>query len=383
LDAIAFNEHLAKVYEKLENLLRGAVTFAAENPCGVCNSCCTYPIRLQVSALEIEYVYGVETNCSKQVFLNFVNNRPSPESPGGGTCPHYDLPSHRCAIYHRRPMCCRIFGYVPFRTLNEGCAFKDALRRDLRWSLIQSILSEFSELRVAYYRANHGFFKPASIMDLLLLGNVLLEKGDTEGAFRFYDRALEIDSSSALALSYQAKKNELEGRLDEAARAYEKAILCDPEEPTLLIKLGYVLHGLGRPEEAIGHYRKALARDDENFMAYSNMGLAYLALGEKERAFEAYDKASCYAPDWSTAYIMKGNILDMLERNEEALSAYEEALKIDCKDPLVHLCLGKIYRKIGEADKALASFRNFLRLSDNEEACRLIEREIHALEKKQ
>jgi tetratricopeptide (TPR) repeat protein len=376
---MTFTRRLAEIYENLDILLRDAVTLNRDNPCGTCNSCCTYPIRLQVSALELAHIYEHGTSCRREDFLDFVNNRPSSETPGGGTCPHYDQSSHGCAIYLRRPMCCRIFGYVPFRTLKEGCAFNDAERAGLLWTDVQEILSEFTELRVDYYRAHHRDLRPESIMDFLILGNVLVEEGNLSGAFSLYDRALQIDPGSALALSYQAKKHELEGRLEDAAGAYKKAMESDPEEPTLLIKRGFVLHGLGRLEEAVGHYREALSREAGNYMAYGNLGLAYLAMGEPEQALLAYQEASCHAPDWATAHIMRGNVLDLLGRHEEALSAYLEALKADDRDPLVYLCLGKIYRKIGETHQSLASFQQFLSISENEEARRVVEREIEAL----
>lgn len=368
-------ESLVLLYEKLSCLTREVISFPAENPCRECHLCCSYPICLQVSAFELSLISENVTAFSKDDFVQFINRR----FPEGSVCPNYDLTSHMCRIYPYRPMCCRVFGYVPFRTLNKDCVFFLVNRNKIQWNAIEEIFCEFIALRMKYFRLYRDSIKLETVVDLLTMGDVLIEEGKVEKGFSLFDRALIIDEKSASVHSHLAKKFEMVDELKEAENSYRKAVELDPEDPVLLIKLGFVLHNQGKHRDAITLYKETLHKFPGNHMAYGNMGLAYAALNEMEDALDTYSNACAAAPTNTTFRIMKGNILNRLGRVEEAIQEYSEALKLDSCDNLLHMCIASVYKKKGRHREALYHFSKCLELSDSEVVKDLVQREIDFL----
>jgi tetratricopeptide (TPR) repeat protein len=80
------------------------------------------------------------------------------------------------------------------------------------------------------------------------------------------------------------------GRLEEAARLFEKAVRADPENITALNNLGLARRKLGRIDEAIKAYRRVIEIDPSFALAYKNLGIALEQKGNKEGAVKAYRK---------------------------------------------------------------------------------------------
>src|SRR5918997_1472881 len=74
----------------------------------------------------------------------------------------------------------------------------------------------------------------------------------------------------------------LEGRLNEAAAAFEQAIRLDPENGDAYFSLGNVYSEQGRWADAVGAYRKAVALRKKDGEAYNSLGVALGRRGEYE-----------------------------------------------------------------------------------------------------
>jgi len=370
---------LEDLYLRLGELTAAVPVDQAGNFCGSCSSCCTYPIHLKVSALELALLEVREKAFKKEAFLQFINRPQGRQSKK--VCPHYSNESHGCSVYPSRPLCCRVFGYVPFRKMAKNCAYHSVDLRALNYRQMEKLFSAFSALRLSYYRDHRAAVELLSLMDYLIMGNVLIEEGKIEEAFRLFDRALALDPESSLSHSYQAKKYEMTGELHKAEASYRKALEYDHEEPTLYVKLGFVLYGRGDYDGALALYDEAERRDPGCFMAYGNQGLALLAQGKYEEAFLAYTRASELEPENVTFHLMKGNILEMGGFDQEATDEFHAALKLDGTDSLVHLCLAKLFKKKGDTQKAISHFETFRDLSDNPRFRDQAQAEIEALRK--
>jgi Flp pilus assembly protein TadD len=371
----SYLSRLEEIYARLEVLTSTVPLASAGNPCGSCFSCCSYPIHLKVSALELAFLEREEA-FRERVFLAFVNRSIDEKGALVRVCPHYD---QGCAVYRSRPMCCRAFGYIPFRELGRECSFHSLDRTFFKWRDMDRLFTDFSELRLSYYREHGSSIQIRTVMDFLISGNVLVEEGEFEKAFTHFDRALALDQESSLAHSYQAKKYEIMNELPRAEKAYRKALELDPEEPVLYVKLGFVCYGKGEFEGALALYDEALRRDPQCYMAYGNRGLALIALGRFPEALSAYDQALILEPHNSTFHLMKGNILETAGHDDEALEEFTAAAAIDSRDPLACLCLAKLHKKKGNRQEALRYFREFSTLTDSPRFRAIAEAEIEAL----
>lgn len=367
-------QKLTAHYEMLESLTSRMVLASPENPCGICHSCCTYPIRLQVSGFELQYIRKYFPRYDEDRFVAFINKT----LPEKSICPNYDTSTSRCQIYAARPMCCRIFGYVPFRSLRDDCSFQQMDKSAVSWKDVDNLFLSFAELRLGYFQA-HRNMQLRTVVDFLTMGNIFVEEGDNEEGFQFYDKAIAVDRGSALAHSYAARKYELLQDLSEAEKAYGKAIELDPEDPVLLLKLGFLYQIQGRLEEAVKQYEEAVRRMPYSQIAFSNMGMVFTALNQKENALKAYGEACRIDPSNITNRIMRGNLLLQLERAPEALQEYLAAHELDPNDPLPCLCAGNACKKISRFEEAIHYFEECHTRAENPELRRVVENELQAL----
>jgi tetratricopeptide (TPR) repeat protein len=379
-EASFYCEELLAVYEKLDRLFEGAVVSDDGNPCGSCFSCCAAPVRLHLSALELELLRAYGQAFREDEFLRFVNR---PRGLSGAfesiVCPHYSMESRGCTVYHHRPICCRMFGHVPGRKMDRGCAFRRRKTDPAKWREIDRVLEYFSELRHSYYRQFRHSIRALTPMDHIHTGSVLIEEGKLELGFREYDMAMLGDPESAIVLSCQARKYEMRGKLHDAEEAYRKALRIDPEDSTLHIKLGFVLYSTNRHSEALKMYDKALKMNPSQFMAWGNKGLAFLAMGEREKALEAYARGLELEPTNGTFHVMQGTILESLSDLAKAEEAYCRAAVCDESDPLPHLCIGKLCRRLrrfGDAFRAIYTFRE---LSGESLQAHSVDRELYEI----
>jgi Tfp pilus assembly protein PilF len=118
------------------------------------------------------------------------------------------------------------------------------------------------------------------------------------------------------------------GRLEEATKAFKKAIKLNPNYPDSYNNLGVNLKDQGRLEEAIDAYKKALSIKPDYAEAYLNIGSALKDEGKLEEAIDAYKRALSIKPDYVSANYNMGNTLSIQGNSKEAIDAYKKALSI-------------------------------------------------------
>jgi len=100
---------------------------------------------------------------------------------------------------------------------------------------------------------------------------------------------------------------EAAGRLDDAVRTYERALLQDPGDPILRFNFGNVLMQLGQLSAAVQQYQHAVESDSSWASAWQNLGVAQFELHHYEEAAVALRRALQLAPAHS-------DVADNLER---------------------------------------------------------------------
>jgi tetratricopeptide (TPR) repeat protein len=96
----------------------------------------------------------------------------------------------------------------------------------------------------------------------IVQGDQLRSREDYKESVKYYDKAIEIDSKSALAWSNKgyALSNLDKSYYDESIKCFDKAIEIDSKYKLAWNNKGYALEDLGKKEQAIEDYDKVLWR---------------------------------------------------------------------------------------------------------------------------
>ncbi|HYY99347.1 MAG TPA: tetratricopeptide repeat protein, partial [Pyrinomonadaceae bacterium] len=120
----------------------------------------------------------------------------------------------------------------------------------------------------------------------------------------------------------------LEGRLEEAARAFEQTVALDPSNGNAYYGLGNVYAEMGRWADAIIAYHKAVSLNKDDVEAYNNLGIALSERGQYVQAAAAFEKAVKVYPKWAEPYYRLSRVRQRLHEDEAAREAYEKAIRL-------------------------------------------------------
>lgn len=132
--------------------------------------------------------------------------------------------------------------------------------------------------------------------------------------------------------------------MDEAKRAYRRALRLQPNYPEALNNLGavyYAHHSYGKAEKL---YEKAIRLDPKQASVYSNLGTAYFAQGKVKDGIAAYQTAFALDP-----HIFADSSPSLVS---EALPARDRAEQ--------DFCIAKLFAQSGRFDDAIAYLRKAL-----------------------
>ena len=116
------------------------------------------------------------------------------------------------------------------------------------------------------------------------------------------------------------------GNLDEAMKAYEKAISIKPDYAEAFYNMGNALKDQGKLKEAMEAFNKAISIKPDYAEVYNNMGNAFKDQGNLEEAIVAYEKAISIKPDYAEAYNNMANVFQEQAKLKKAIKAFNIAL---------------------------------------------------------
>jgi tetratricopeptide (TPR) repeat protein len=123
---------------------------------------------------------------------------------------------------------------------------------------------------------------------------------------------------------------EEQGRLEEAAEVYQRAMQLRPDHPTLHYDLGNVVFQLGKIEESIVQFREAIQLDAEFALAWHNMGCVLAHEAEWEEAEAALRSAISLVPNYADSHFTLAEVLRNQGREAEAVP-HENAFRENSK----------------------------------------------------
>ncbi len=163
---------------------------------------------------------------------------------------------------------------------------------------------------------------------LVQQARLLLDIGDTEGAFRAAEAALELDPEYPEVYQVLGRAHLATGQLDEAIIRFKQAVHLDPYHGYALNNLGLTYLQTGQDTLAVEVLAQAAYLLPQVGYVHNNLGLAYERLGRYEEARMAFDTATRLSPEDLKAR------LNLQRLNREARASVDlEALLGDRASP--------------------------------------------------
>jgi predicted Zn-dependent protease with MMP-like domain len=203
------------------------------------------------------------------------------------------------------------------------------------------------------------------------------EAGEFEAALAQADALLAEEADLPEALHFRAAVLAELGRLEEAGKAYGRALKAAPEDLEILLGAAdCLISRAGDDREAVeeglelcARGRKLAQRADDVELLFEFLlleGIGLNQLGECERALVSLDAALGHAPRAVDAQVERGIALFELCRLAEAQAAFERVLKDVPEDPWAYHYLGLLAERRGDLKEAKKRFGRAQQLAPEE-----------------
>jgi tetratricopeptide (TPR) repeat protein len=130
------------------------------------------------------------------------------------------------------------------------------------------------------------------------------------------------DPQAALAAKYFIEGSRLDdgddGKMEEAAAAYRKALVIDPDLVPAIVNLANIHYARDELIEAQALYERAIALDPDCFEAHYNLGNILHDLGKYEDALTCYREAVALSPGYADAHFYLAVTLEKTGHSPEA-----------------------------------------------------------------
>jgi tetratricopeptide (TPR) repeat protein len=154
-----------------------------------------------------------------------------------------------------------------------------------------------------------------------------------------------------------------EGRIREAAAAFEKALEQTSGESRLHVSLSKAYLNLGEYDKAMEQTRKALEINTYNYEMHMNLGFLLARKGETQAALEHLSAATRINPLHPLLWYNRATLYVQLKDYGSALSDYSEALELTPRYPDALNGRGMVRRLTGDTQGAMADFDESIRVN--------------------
>lgn len=190
-----------------------------------------------------------------------------------------------------------------------------------------------------------------------LTGDLLLRKGDPEGALKAFREVLRVKPGSALGLCRAGMALGELGRPKEAVEEIQKALALDPKLPEARLALAKARLALEMPTEALDALKDLKGPEAADLI--SAQAAARIQMGDEPKAREVLEKAVKDHPKSALLWFNLGVVRERLNLDKEALQAWETAVKLDPKCLGAHKNLGILRHTRNEFPQAAAHYKAF------------------------
>jgi tetratricopeptide (TPR) repeat protein len=194
---------------------------------------------------------------------------------------------------------------------------------------------------------------PVHADSLCLMGEICLQLGQFDQAVEWAARAVRTEPKAAYVSTLGTVLLRA-GRLEEALKAFEKAISIEPENAEFWKNFGAVLIDLGHPDQAFLALQQALKLRPRYVDAANLHGLALYKQQRYAEALEYFNLSLEVEPAQADALQVRALVLLNLNRLEEALADNHQSALLNPLDADTPNNLGTVLQKLGRYEETLA-----------------------------
>jgi tetratricopeptide (TPR) repeat protein len=166
---------------------------------------------------------------------------------------------------------------------------------------------------------------------------------------------------------------ERENRLDEATRAYQRALELDPSNILIKIRLAKVLSWQNRFDEALSILNSVLEQAPRQSEALFRKAQILSWQGKYSESIEVYRRYLEIKGDDTDALMGIARVYFWSGKNEEAIEYFNRAIDAGADEVEARIELGKVYIAINDTEMAKEEFKRALELDpENNEAKRYL-----------
>jgi tetratricopeptide (TPR) repeat protein len=216
---------------------------------------------------------------------------------------------------------------------------------------------------------------PAQYYDI---GNLLILQGRIDEAAEHFSRALALQGNFVNGLNGLGQILANEQKTKEAVAYFRHALRANPDDVETYINLGFLEQNRGNLQQASVYYQNAARLQPQGPADYFNQAVAFSALGLRARAVEVFGVVIQLEPGFWQARYLLGVELAAQGKIEEARAQFSAAIRYRPDFAPSHLNLGVMLAKQEKLDQALAEFRTTLQLDPANPSAQQYIETIHA-----
>jgi len=202
----------------------------------------------------------------------------------------------------------------------------------------------------------------------------LMKQGRHQEAAAEWRKALELSPAEARAHNNLGVCLFSTGKVDEAVAEYRAALELSPEYPEALNNLGDALVRNKQFNEALPYLEKAIDLNPRYASAHSNLGSALAQLNRLAEAISHLEKAIEYKPDLADAHNNLGVALAISGRYADAVPVLQQAVKLTgANEPMILELLARMYAETGRFEQAAQTARRALAAASRRNNARMME----------
>jgi tetratricopeptide (TPR) repeat protein len=213
-------------------------------------------------------------------------------------------------------------------------------------------------------------------------GRLYEQAGASDRALDEFDEAAAVAPELPEVHTHRGSALRHLGRMDDARRAFLRAIECDERFAPGWAGLGLVEEDTGRPDAARSAFRRALEESGGNGEVI--LSVLSFALRRKDLAWavEAAERLVAVRPDDPTSLGDLATLYLEAGRVEESLATSRRAALSAPTDPRAHYNLGRALVAAGDHEEAAAAFERFLELAPDAPNAAAVRQGIEELRKR-